>query len=107
MMANKEIKSRVYVFANTTQIIELEIQPATIFAAEASLKHWIDEGIIFSTENCDKRPQLPDTFGKLLKFKKPKPGIGLTGITYFTNNSRTNKQLALAAPDGREILPID
>ena len=107
MMARNDINSRVYVFANTTQIIELEIQPAKIFAAEASLKYWFDEGITFNTENCDKRSQLPGTFGKLLKSKKPKSGFGSTGITYFTNSGRTNKQLALAAPEGREILPID
>lgn len=106
-MDNNDIKSRVYVFANTTQIIELEIQPSKIFAAEASLKYWIDEGVAFNTENCDKRSQMPGRFGKLLKLNKPKPGFGLTGITYFTNNSRTNKQLALAAPESREILPID
>lgn len=106
-MGKNDINSRVYVFANTTQIIELEIQPSKIFAAESSLKYWIDEGITFNTENCDKRSQLPGTFGKLLKLKKPKPGFGSTGITYFTNRGRTNRQLALAAPEGREILPID
>jgi uncharacterized protein (AIM24 family) len=107
MMVNNYIKSRVYVFANTTQIIELEIQPSKIFAAESSLKYWIDEGITFKAENCVKQSQLPGKFGRLLKLNKPKPGFGSTGIIYFKNNGGTNKQFALAAPDGREILPID
>ena len=106
-MDKNDIKSRVYVFANTTQIIELEIQALKMFAAEASLKYWIDEGITSITKNCDKQSQLSGKFGKLRKLKKGKPGLGSTGITYFINNGRTNKQLALAAPEGREILPID
>ena len=106
-MDKNDIKSRVYVFANTTQIIELEIQALKMFAAEASLKYWIDEGITSISKNCDKQSQLSGKFGKLRKLKKGKPGLGSTGITYFINNGRTNKQLALAAPEGREILPID
>jgi uncharacterized protein (AIM24 family) len=99
--------SRVYVFADTTQIIEFEIRPQKMFVAEAGLEYWIEEGITFETRNCDHRPKAPGRFGKLLKQTKPKPGCGSSGINYFTNNGRTKKQLAFVAPESREILPID
>ncbi|UCD80968.1 MAG: AIM24 family protein [Desulfobacterales bacterium] len=106
-MGTNGIYSKVYVFANTTQIIELEILPGKVFAAEAGLKYWIDEGIAVETKPCNQRLQVPGAFGKILKWGKLRPENSASLITYFTNSGQSKKRLAFAAPENREILPID
>lgn len=96
-MGPKDIYSAVYDLANTMHIIELEIKPGDTLAAEAGIKYWFEEGITFETK----------TFGNFFKWDKHRPNGRLSLITYFTNFSKKKKRLTFAAPELREILPID
>ena len=106
-MGPKDIYSTVYDLANTMHIIELEIKPGETLAAEAGIKYWFEEGITFETKTFDNRQQVAGTFGKLFKWDKHRPNGRLSLITYFTNFSKKKKRLAFAAPELREIQPID
>jgi uncharacterized protein (AIM24 family) len=103
----KERKSyKVFLWADSVQIIQIVIDPGQTIPAGAVFDKWIDEGI--TCERQEERNVNPahGVFGKLLDSGRKKLNRAPHAVIYFTNPGSSSKNIAFAAPGDRQILPI-
>ena len=103
----KERKSyKVFLWADSVQIIQLVIEPGQTIPAGAIFDKWIDEGITCEMQGERNENPAHGVFGKLLDSGRKKLSRDPHPVAYFTNPGNASKNIAFAAPGDRQILPI-
>jgi len=94
------------IIGDDMQIVEIELDPGEVVIAEAGAMNYIEDGITYEARMGDGT-EAGGLMGKLM-------GAGmraLTGesifMTHFTNNARTKRRVAFAAPYPGRIIPIE
>ena len=105
-MAEEKIGYKVFVWGESMQIIQVVLDPGQTIPAGTIFNNWIDKGITYEKQAGQKGNPGQGVFGKLLDSGKKKLSRNHHLVTYFTNEGNSRKSIALAAPDGRQILPI-
>ncbi len=94
-------------FGDDMQVVEVELDPSETVVAEAGAMNWMEEDITFEARMGDGSAQNEGILGKLLSVGKR----ALTGesifMTHFTNQGRTKKRVAFAAPYPGKIIALD
>lgn len=94
------------IIGDDMQIVEVELDPGETVIAEAGAMNYMDDGITFEAKMGDGSNPGEGIFGKLLNVGKRV----LTGesifLTHFSNEGRSKKRVAFAAPYPGKIIPI-
>ncbi|OGL46966.1 MAG: TIGR00266 family protein [Candidatus Schekmanbacteria bacterium RBG_13_48_7] len=95
------------IFGDDLQLVEIELDPGETVVAEAGAMNYMDDGITFEAKMGDGSKPNDDFFGKLMNAGKRM----LTGesifLTHFTNNGKSKKSVAFAAPYPGKIITVD
>jgi uncharacterized protein (TIGR00266 family) len=95
------------ILGDDMQTVEVELDPGETVIAEAGAMNYMDNGITFEAKMGDGSRPDSGLFGKLLDAGKRV----LTGesifMTHFSNNGRSKKRVAFAAPYPGKIIPVD
>ena len=105
-MVTGRLNYKVFLFSESTQIIQMVLEPGQTIAAGAAFDKWIDDGIIHETTADQTENPDQGVIGKLLDSRKQKLGRHHHQLIYYTNATRASKTIAFAAPVARQILPI-
>jgi uncharacterized protein (AIM24 family) len=97
---------KVFVYENSMQIIELELDSGQGISAGVIFDNWIDEGIICETQSIKAVKPTQAVLEKLLNGQKNRLNRHNDSLTYFRNPSGVRKRIAFAVPRARQILPI-
>ena len=97
---------KVFVWADSVQIIQLVLDPGQTIPAGVIFDNWIDQGITSETQLGQTGNRANGVFGKLLDSGKKKLSRDPHTVIYFTNPGCASKNIAFAAPVERQILPI-
>ena len=97
---------KVFVWADSVQIIQLVLDPGQTIPAGVIFDNWIDQGITSETQLGQTGNRANGVFGKLLDSGKKKLSRDPHTVIYFTNPGGASKNIAFAAPVERQILPI-
>jgi uncharacterized protein (AIM24 family) len=104
-MGREKIGYKVFLFGDSMQIIELEIDPGCRIPARAAFDNWIDESVTFEKQAINNGQSAGGVLEKFLNLGKSKLRDHHP-VTVFTNSGSARKRIALAAPAERQILPI-
>ena len=89
------------------QVVEIELDPAETVIAEAGAMNYMDSDISFEAKMGDGSKAESGILGKLMDAGKR----AITGesifMTHFTNNGRSKKKVAFAAPYPGKIIALD
>jgi uncharacterized protein (AIM24 family) len=105
-MRTGRLNYKVFLFSESTQIIQMVLDPGQTISAGAAFDKWLDDGIIHETTADQTENPDQGVIGKLLDSRKQKLGRHHHQVIYYTNASRVSKTIAFAAPVARQILPI-
>jgi uncharacterized protein (TIGR00266 family) len=89
------------------QLVEIELDPGETVIAEAGAMLYMEDGITFTAKMGDGTNPRAGLFDKLLAAgSRVITGESLF-ITHFTNDARSKKRVAFAAPYPGTIVPLD
>ncbi|HUT70106.1 MAG TPA: TIGR00266 family protein [Desulfatiglandales bacterium] len=89
------------------QIVEVELDPGETVIAEAGAMNYMEDGIAFEARMGDGSAANEGLLGKMLNVGKRVLTKESIFLTHFTNEARTKRRVAFAAPYPGKIVPVN